>query len=179
MIITISGPPGSGKTTIARLLAREHNRPLISSGQIFRRMARERGMSLKDFGVQASLDHSIDTKLDEEVLAMVEEHTKKGNDLVVEGRLSGHMLLRKGIDSFKVWVDAPLVVRAMRVAGRENKSLAETKKEIEERERIERKRYEEIYGIDMGDLSIYDMIIDSSDKKPKEILLSILSRVNE
>ena len=50
MQITVSGLPGSGTTTLSRLLSEYYELELISSGEIFRKMAKERGMSLAEFG---------------------------------------------------------------------------------------------------------------------------------
>ena len=44
-----------------------------------------------------------------------------------------------------------------------------------EREKSEAKRYREYYGIDIDDESIYDLVIDTSDKSPDEIVNIILS----
>ena len=61
MQITVSGLPGSGTTTLSRLLAEYYELELVSSGEIFRRMAKERGMSLSEFGALAEKDPSIDS----------------------------------------------------------------------------------------------------------------------
>ena len=63
MQITVSGLPGSGTSTLSKLLAECYDLELISSGEIFRRMARERGMSLAEFGARLR-DPSIDLDID-------------------------------------------------------------------------------------------------------------------
>ena len=50
MRITISGPPGSGKTTVCRMLGDRLGIDVVISGHIFRQMAKEHGMSLQEFG---------------------------------------------------------------------------------------------------------------------------------
>jgi len=69
----------------------------------------------------------------------------------------------------KVLIDAPLAVRAERIAGREGKSVKEATKEVKERERSERARYSKVYGIDVRDTSTFDLVVDSSDKTPDEV----------
>ena len=60
MIIIISGPPGSGKTTVARILSKMLDFPLISSGDIFRSLSKEYGMDLEDFSLFAEKNPEID-----------------------------------------------------------------------------------------------------------------------
>lgn len=171
MIITVSGLPGSGTTTIANLLSKALNLKLISTGETFRELARKKGVSLEEFGKLAENSSKIDKELDKSVLKMVKEKS------IIEGRLTGFMLNRNNIQAFKIWIDAPLEIRAKRVAGREGKTLKQTKKEIKKRERSERKRYKKIYSIDLNDKSIYDLVIDSEDKKPEKILEIILNKI--
>ena len=61
MIATVSGPPGSGKTTASRLLSEKLGYPLVYVGNIFREMAKERGMSLADFTVRITAGSSLPT----------------------------------------------------------------------------------------------------------------------
>lgn len=176
MIITIGGPPGSGKTTVARELAKDCNLFLITSGNVFREMAERRNMSLEDFGRYSESDERVDTELDELVVDEVKERCKE-SDVVVEGRLAAHMVERGGLAAFKVWIDAPLDVRTERISGREGKSKDEVEKEIIERERSERTRYEKIYGIALTDLAIYDLVIDSRDISPVQVVKIIREKV--
>ena len=171
MLITISGLPGSGTTTIANLLSKALNLKLISSGEIFRELARKKGIGLEEFGELAETNSKIDKELDENVLKMVKD------DGIVEGRLTGFMFHKNNIQAFKIWIDAPLAIRAKRVADREGKAVKQTKKEIKKRERCERNRYKKIYSVDLNDKSIYDLVINSKDKKPEKILDIILNKI--
>ena len=60
MIITISGPPGSGKSTLSRLLSVKLGLQLVSMGEIFRKCAEDRCMSLTEFGLLAKSNRKID-----------------------------------------------------------------------------------------------------------------------
>jgi cytidylate kinase len=134
---------------------------LISVGDIFRKMAQERCMSLEEFGLLAKRDERIDRKLDEEQKTLAKEK----DNIILEGRLSGFI-----VDAnFKVWLKAPLQVRAGRIAQREGKAVAKAMEETSEREDCERERYLRYYDIDIKDLSVYDLVIDSSKWSPEEI----------
>lgn len=170
MRITISGPPGSGKSTLSKLLSLRLEMELISIGDIFRKQAEERCMSLDEFGMLAKRDEGIDRKLDEEQKRIAEEK----DDIILEGRLSGFLVNA----DLKVWLKAPMEVRAERIAKRENKSAEKAMAEAEEREGCERERYLNYYNIDINDLSVYDLVIDSSKWKPEEICELVVKAVD-
>jgi CMP/dCMP kinase len=177
MILVIGGPPGSGKTTVAERWAAARGSVLVSAGTRFRAMAKERGLSLQAFGGAAEHDPSIDRALDKAVLSEIRAHVAKGQDVVVDGRIQAYLLAKEKIPCLKVMIDAPLAVRAQRIAGREGTTVEEAKREIVSRERSERIRYKSIYGIDLADTRIFDLVIDSRDRTPDEIVTMIAARV--
>lgn len=157
MQITVSGLPGSGTTTLSRLLAEYYELELVSSGEIFRRMAKERGMSLSEFGALAEKDPSIDLDIDKNQKSII--HTQ--DNLILESRLAGHMA--EGVPNvLKIWIKAPLLTRVKRIQRREKSvSFDEELEKTVEREKSEALRYKNYYKIDISDLSIYDIVIDS------------------
>lgn len=152
MLIAISGDHGAGKSTVARELARRLGLRYLSAGEIFRRMAEERGMDLQEFSEYAERHPEVDREIDRR-LAEAE------GDTVVDGRLAGWMV--KGAD-LRVLLTAPLEVRLRRIAEREGRDLEEVREETVARERSERKRFKELYGIDIDDLSVFDLVINTS-----------------
>lgn len=169
MKITISGPPGSGKSTLSKKLSAKLGLELVSMGDIFRKHAHERCMSLDEFGMLAKCNDDIDRKLDEAQKKIAREK----DNIILEGRLSGFL-----VDAdLKVWLKAPLNIRAERIAKRENKSVPSALKETSEREECERVRYLNYYNIDIRDLSVYDIVIDSSRLSPEEICEIVLKAV--
>ena len=177
MIVAISGPPGSGKTTVAERFARAHGYEMISAGTLFRERAKDYGMSLEKFGVYAEEHPDVDRELDEEVIRKVRALVKVRKDVVVDGRLQPWLLEKHGTPCLKVLIDAPLEVRAERIAGREGKSVKVAKKEVRKRKRSERTRYAKVYGIDVRDTSDFDLVVDSSDKTPEAVVKAIEERV--
>lgn len=170
MRVTISGPPGSGKTTVCRLLGERLRLEVVVSGMIFRQMAKERSMSLADFGRMCEDDPQADLALDER---MVEIARDKEN-VILEGRLTAYMLSRHGLDALRVYMDADLDERAKRVAEREGGTVEQRRTEILEREACEAKRYLAYYGIDIADRSIYDLVVDTTHLTPQEVADAIV-----
>jgi len=161
LIITISGPPGSGKSTLSKILSVRLGLELVSMGDIFRKCANERCMSLEEFGQIAKCNEKIDREIDE----MQKKIAREKDNILIEGRLSGFL-----VDAdLRVWLKAPLEIRAGRISKRENKSQALALEETSQREECERERYLKYYDIDIKDLSVYDLIIDSSKWNPEEL----------
>ena len=173
MTITISGPPGSGKTTVGKLLAKKLDYEFISTGMVFRQMAEEKCVSLAEFGEMALKDHEIDKELDARIIALA----RNNKELVLEGRLAAHMLHLNGIKAFKIWVDAHIHIRAERIAGRENKTPEQVRREIEIRADCEWQRYHDIYGIDAKSLAVYDLVVHSDDATPEELVAEIIQKM--
>lgn len=174
MIVTIGGKPGSGKTTVARMLAETLGFELVCAGEIFRDQARRVGVGLDEYGKQALVDDEIDRTLDSLVVDRVMSLFDRGMSVVADGRLTGRLLCEQGVEAFKVWIDADLQVRSERIAGRDGIGAEEASGGIKRREEVERQRYSSIYGIDLDDLSGYDLVIDSSDLTPDEVLERIV-----
>ena len=170
MRITISGPPGSGKTTLAGVISEKTGMELVCAGEIFRKMAEERNLSLEDFGALAERDESIDRQLDERMLNIASER----DDIVLDGRLTGYLTEKHGIPAFRAYVTAPFSIRVERIAGREGKDRETVEREVLKRERSEYDRYLRYYGFDMRDTSIYDIVLDSSNILPEGLAERIL-----
>jgi predicted cytidylate kinase len=165
MRIAVSGPPGSGKTTVSALVAQMLGYELVLVGQVFRQMADERGIGLEMFGSLAEEDETIDRELDQRTLAIAESK----DEVVLEGRLTAALIKRKGIPAFTVYVNASEEIRAGRIAKREGKDPEEVLQEMRTRERSERKRYKAYYGIDPSDCMAYDLWLDSGNMTPEEL----------
>ena len=155
MRITVSGLPGSGTTSLSRYLAQRHDFSLISAGEVFRGLAKEHNMELAEFGRLAEEDPSYDKMIDTRQKEMAEQR----DNIIVEGRLSGWMVSNADL---RIWLFAPIGCRVKRIVFRDQIADEESAKKITlERERCEAGRYQSYYNIDIGDLSIYQIILNS------------------
>jgi CMP/dCMP kinase len=162
MRVTVSGPPGSGTTTLARHLAKTHGFEMISAGEMFRQLARERGMTLAEFGTLAEKDVSIDAMID----ARQKEVAAGRDRIVAEGRLSGWMVEDADV---RIWLQAPVATRARRIAERDGTDEYTARELALQREECEYTRYLHYYGIDIHDLSRYDLVLNSDLWDPEAL----------
>jgi len=156
MLLTVSGPPGAGKSTTAAALAEAFDVEHVSGGDIFRQLADERGHTLAEFNELAEEDPQIDRDLDRRLQEVAGER----DDVVLESRLAGWLAADEA--DVRIWLDAPIEVRARRIADREDKPVAQALDETKERAASERQRYLEYYDIDIEDLSIYDLTVNTA-----------------
>ncbi len=172
--ITISGLPGTGKTTVAKLLEDHLGLRYVYSGEIFREMAKKHKMSLEEFGRYCESHREIDEELDQYQLGIL----RQGN-VIVEGRIAGWLAYQNHIPAVKVLLEADISIRAGRIVKREAGDIEKRKKEILNREKSEATRYKKYYGIDVHDTSIYDVIIDAGNKTPEEIMEVIVQHLKQ
>ncbi|MBN2624196.1 MAG: AAA family ATPase [Acidimicrobiales bacterium] len=172
MIITVSGPPGSGTTTTAEHVAARLEVDLVPGGEVFRAMAAERGMTLPDFGRYAADHPEVDVELDARLAA----RARRG-DVVIESRLAGWIARNEGLTAVAAFIVCSPAERARRVAEREAISVEQALADNDERQQVERKRYLALYGIDVDDMSIYDLVLDSEAFGPDELADHIVAAV--
>ena len=168
-VITLSGEPGTGKTTIAKLLSEKIKLRLVTVGETFREIAKEYNMSLSDFSSFAKANPDIDSELDLRQLKQAQ-----GGNVILDSRLSAWVVKNDNLNAFKVLLTADLDTRVRRIMGREGKKYDQVKHEILEREKSELERYKILYSANYLDKSLYDLIIDTSNLTPDEIVQKII-----
>src|SRR3989338_3872577 len=176
-IITITGSLGSGKSSTADVVAKELGYKRFSSGDFFRKVGMDIGLSVLGLNIRAETDASIDKKTDDEV--------KKLNDMehiVVDSRMAPYFVP----ESFKVYLDLPPEIAKERIVNnlKENKLRQESEdtsssedayQKITDRLQSERKRYLETYGVDTGDKSIFNLVVDTDKNNLQEVAQIIIS----
>jgi CMP/dCMP kinase len=164
-VVTISGLPGTGKSTVAQLLHKRLGLRYVYSGEIFRALAQKHGMSLEHFGSFCEEHPEIDRELDDYQIKVL----KEGN-VLLEGRIAGFLAVQTGVPADKILLTADLDTRVNRIIKREQGDYAKRRQEIITREACEAARYKKFYGIDVNDSSIYDIIVDTAHLSPEEIV---------
>lgn len=175
MFVAISGLHGSGKSTAARGVAKQFGWRYYSTGQVFREMARERGMSLAEFNQHVEEDLEIDRQLD----ARMVEAAKEGG-VVVEGQMVA-FLTRNLPDGVRVLLKCPRKTRVQRMGERDNESFEAKLRETKVREESARKRFKMLHGVDIADpeeiMRVYDLILDSSLFDAESVVQTIVAAV--
>lgn len=189
-IITISGTPGSGKSTVAKALCKKFKAKRLYVGQYMRELARQKNITLAQLNTLAQSDPQIDIKADEETAKQARRLAKKYS-VVVEGRVQFHFLP----ESTKIFIKANVAEAAKRIwkdlkDAQKNKerneakvkNIGELKKQILIRKKSELLRYKKYYHLNHYLLKHYDFVLDTShitaqqaiektlvflDKKPK------------
>ncbi len=168
--IAISGKSGCGNTTVTGLLAERLGIPMIN--YTFRNLAADRGISFDAIRKQAEESDAIDRYLDNHQVSLAMEQER----CVLGSRLAIWML--KEAD-FKVYLYASEEERARRIHTREAGDFATKLAETQERDRLDSGRYMSIYQIDNNDYSNADLVVQTDNHTPEEIVELIISALGE
>ena len=169
MIITVGGSIGSGKSTLAKKLARKLGFEYHSVGEAMRKLADEKEISLIQLSMLAEKDPTIDKQLDDK-----QREIARGN-CVMDSRLGAYLLDA----DFKIWLDASPKVQVKRIIERDHVPLADAELLIARREASEAERFRKIYGIDVYDQSVYDLVLDTDNLTKDEVLQKCLDAINK
>lgn len=175
LIITLGGPPGSGKSTIGRMLAARLDLPYFYIGNIRRQYALERGMNLEELN-RRSLNDPASDKLADEYQA---ELPKRYGSFVLDAKLGYHFIPQ----SVKVYIDVDLRLGAERIflqhRPEENwASVDEGTSAIQERMRNDQQRYQHLYQTDCYDKRSFDKIFDGG-KEAEAVVEEIIAYLEE
>ena len=165
--IAISGRSGCGNTTISKMAADRLGLRFINF--TFRSLAQERGLDLKKVLDLAANDDSWDIEVDKRQVALALEE----GGCVLGSRLAIWMLKEADV---KVYIEASPEIRARRIVKREGGSLEEIAAFTAERDSQDHGRYLRIYNIDTDSYSFADLIINTDDLTPKQIVDKIVGK---
>lgn len=182
-IITIAGKLGSGKSStakkVAEILGYEHK----STGDFFRSIAKERGVSTVELNKLAETDMSIDKEADDRNVEI-----GKMENIVLDSRLGFYFIP----DSFKVFLEISPLIAARRILedkksninrGNETSNFFDTEEQIlssiSERLLLEKNRYKDIYGIeDNSAHSNFDLVINTENIPLEEVSKKVVEEYN-
>lgn len=170
LLITVSGPPGCGASTVSEALADALGVQRVDGGEVFREFAEERGMTLTELQAKADEDPGIDRGIDRRLQRIAEVWGASNKGFVLESRLAGWLAGNRA--DLRVWLTAPEEVRVDRTRDR-----AEMESEMRVREVTEAGRFESQYGVDISDTSFYDLSLNTARWSEDAVLDVILTAV--
>lgn len=175
-IITISGKPGSGKSSTADKVAELLGYARYSSGDFVRKYVRQQKMTLEEFNQEAASNHELDNVIDEELRKLREER-----DIVIDSRLGFYWIP----ESFKVYLDLDMEVATARIykdavenAGRSSEvskaaSIASVERDVKARLNNEIQRFRSVYGINPYQKDNFDLIVNTARHSPQTVALTV------
>ncbi len=181
-IITLSGKPGSGKSSTADRVAEMLGNTRYSTGDIVREMIKKKKMTLADFNELAEKDPSYDHELDEELRTMRDQE-----DIVIDSRLGFYWIP----ESFKVYLDLDPEVAIARIYKDSNinalRGVTENNtdgmdaviEQVNDRLNNERRRFKKLYNVNPYASVNFDLIIDTSRHSPQTVALTVFDMYNK
>ena len=144
-IIAISGPPGAGKSTLAKKLALALDFENIDIGAIFRKLAEESGCELVRFYKSLKHDPDMEREVDQKQADIMREK----DNCIIQGRMAP--FFESSFQKINILLKAEEVERARRQMNRpenQGKTFEEVLKLSRERLKEERQHYRQLYHRD-------------------------------
>lgn len=178
MIISVTGLPGSGKTTVRNALAEHFGYQRYSMGDLWGKLAVERGMTIGEANAKLKSDPTVDRQVDEYQVALA----AKEDNFVIDSRLAWHFIPR----SVKIFLDVDVDEAARRIFEARKHGMvradepdyanvAEVKEAVAKRTTDDDARYKQWYGVGYLDRSVYDLVIDTTHTPANEVVEQILT----
>ena len=172
MIISFNGDHGSGKSTIAQMVAKELGYPRYYMGQIFRDIAKEKGITLEELHKGIVDDAAVDKLVDDYLIKL----SKKENDFVVESRTAWYFIPESVKFYFRVdskesakRVFLELQKENQRNEGVELNSIEKVEESLDKRKKMDDERYMKFYGINIRDDKNYDLVVNTTGLTIQEV----------
>jgi cytidylate kinase len=172
MIISISGTAGSGKSTVAKRLAKALGWPYYGMGKLRREAALKKGLTLEEYNKLGEEDPTTDKDAD----LYQEELGKTQDNFIVEGRTSYYFIPQ----SFKVFITVDERTGAERVwselqkenernEGKNLITIEDVLRSHEQRKESDMLRYKKYYGIENAyNPANFDLVIDTTNLSPDQ-----------
>lgn len=172
MVLCICGMAGTGKSTLSKKIAKKYNLKCYSGGDALKELAKTEGLDASfegwwetPEGLNFLKRRASDPHFDKAVDAKLLELANQGNVLLDSWTMP--WLLEGG---FKIWLMASIDKRAARVAVRDNLSVAEAVRVLEEKEARTKGIYEKLYGFVLGeDFAPFDLVLDTDNLNADEV----------
>jgi len=176
-IITICGGLGSGKSSTAKEVAKILEFKHFSSGDFFRQVGLELGLSVMETNKKAETDKKIDEMTDQKLRDLNDK-----NKIIIDSRTAYHWIP----ESFKVYLELPPEIAKDRIINsakidslrKQSENICSTEeayKKITERFESEQKRYWDLYKINNTDKSQFDLVIDTNKNNLEQVVNIVVS----
>ena len=173
MLITIGWKAWSGKGTVSKLLAKELWYEIISIWDMRRKLAEEMWLNIVEFNKlwdNPENAKEFDIKYEE-----YQQNLKLTDNIILDSRLGFYAQPK----AFKILLDVDEEIAWERIFKAERTTDKNTTKkhaiaEVKERNQNDEERYQRLYNIDLWNPNNYNLVIDTSERTPEEILQIIL-----
>lgn len=172
--VTISGPPGSGTSTLVSRIASSRGWSSLNGGDVFREEARTRGLTVEQLSSDAKEDLGVDRSLDSLLQQRMSSHDSPE---IIESRLSGWWAYKNSLNCLRVWVNVSEQERAKRIQKREGGDFGDCLRKSQNRQRDDMERYSILYGINLDDMSPYNLVVDADEKDEMEVFQAVDSEL--
>lgn len=165
--ITISGNAGSGKSTIAKLLAKQLNYEYVSIGDFARKYASEEySLTINEFQDYFKQHPDEDKKID----SRFKEYCNSKESLVIDYRLGFYFVK----DAYNILLTVSDEIAAKRIQKSERKNEYTDLSSIYQRNLAMRTRFQRLYKVDFFDSANYNTVIDSNNFMPVHIVEKLI-----
>lgn len=170
--IVVSGDISSGKSTLARNLAKELGWTYLSSGEFIRKWFKEHNLDLNDTQM---VPEEVDRQLD----MGYQQKMKNEEGIVFESHLGG-WLSKDLPNTFKILVTANFDKRVERTTKREGISREEAIITMEKRAFGLVEKFKNLYGVENSfNVKYFDLMVDTSEKSPEQVLQTVLESLKD
>lgn len=176
-VIALSGDLGSGKSAVSEVLATRLGLRRVSTGDLQRSIAQELGMTTLELNKYSETHPEIDDRID----GMLRDMERSGEAVILDSRLAWHFVP----SAFKVHLVVDPTTAAERILSRpggaveEYASVDEAITKLTARRESERKRFVDLYGIDITRWRNYDLVVDTTQASIEEVAGAICSAIVE
>jgi cytidylate kinase len=172
IVVCISGMAGTGKSTLAKKIAKKYKLRYYSGGDALKALAAEEGYDSSSRGWWESPEGLIflekreknlafDKAVDEKLL----QYAQQGNVLLDSWTMA--WLLKTG---FKIWLVASVEKRAERIAKRDKISTQEALRVLKQKEAKTKAIYKKLYGFTLGeDFEPFNLVLETDNLSAGEV----------
>ena len=175
-IITISGMLGSGKSTVAKLLAERLGYEYYSTGNAQREIAKKRGITTLELNKLAGTDMSVDKEIDG---VFQKFNAVPNKNVVIDSRLAFFFVS----SSIKIKLNVDVQVAGERIfhdttrtGEKKYNSAQESVQALQARRFLEVERFKRIYHVDIDNDENFDYVLDTTYKTPTEVVDLIIKK---